>query len=249
MLIIGIDCATVDSKVGVARADYDGSRAVLREAQLCSRAQTVVETVAAWLSGGSNHALLAIDAPLGWPERLGPILSAHRAGEALDTGPNEMFRRATDRFIQSELAKTPLDVGADRIARTAHAALRLLANLRTRLSAEIPLAWNAAFSGVAAIEVYPAATLVAHRFRSGGYKARAQGAQRREVVAAIANVVDVGAHRALLEDHADVLDASVCILAAKDFLEGRAMPPTNLASAQREGWIWVARGPVASSCG
>jgi hypothetical protein len=50
----------------------------------------------------------------------------------------------------------------------------------------IPLAWTPAnVSRVAAIEVYPAATLVAHRICSSGYKKRDQTEERRQIVAAL----------------------------------------------------------------
>ena len=75
-----------------------------------------------------------------------------------------MFRRTIDLFIQQKPKKTPLDVGAGRIARTAYAALAILETLRTELGMAIPLAWTGAdILPVAAMKVYPAATLVAHR--------------------------------------------------------------------------------------
>ena len=241
MLVIGIDCATDEASVGVSLADYDGMRATIRRVQTCSREQPVVEIVTGWLRHASETAILAIDAPLGWPEPMGRVLLGHRAGGGLNVEPNELFRRETDRTIQRELAKTPLDVGADRIARTAYSALALLAELRTRLRTPIPLAWRSTFSGVAAVEVYPAATLIAHGFRSSGYKKPAQVAERRGIVVSVATEIEVGVHRTLLENNADALDAAVCVLAAKDFLQGRAMAPTDLALAQQEGWIWAAR--------
>jgi hypothetical protein len=79
----------------------------------------------------------------------GRVLDTHRAGAAIAISPDAMFRRATDLFIQRELKKTPLDVGADRIARTAYSVLRLLTDLRTKLAAPIPLAWTWAVSGIA----------------------------------------------------------------------------------------------------
>jgi hypothetical protein len=97
-----------------------------------------------------------------------------------------MFRRTTDLFIQARLGKRPLDVGVDRIARTAYAALRILGTLRVELGMPIPLAWAPAdVSRVAAIEVYPAATLLAHRIRSIGYKKRHQIEQRGEIIEAL----------------------------------------------------------------
>jgi hypothetical protein len=62
----------------------------------------------------------------------------------------------------------------------------VLSNLRAELEMPIPLAWTPAdVSRVTAIEVYPAATLVAHRIRSTGYKKRDQTEERREIVAAL----------------------------------------------------------------
>jgi hypothetical protein len=37
----------------------------------------------------------------------------------------------------------------------------------------------------------------------------------------------------------DTLDSVVCLLAAKDFLDGRAVAPENRTLASQEGWIWV----------
>jgi hypothetical protein len=37
----------------------------------------------------------------------------------------------------------------------------------------------------------------------------------------------------------DALDAMICVLAGADFLAGKAYPPTDLALAQKEGWIWI----------
>jgi hypothetical protein len=44
---------------------------------------------------------------------LAETLINYRAGMAIETPPNAMFRRPTDVFIQQKLKKTPLDVGAD----------------------------------------------------------------------------------------------------------------------------------------
>ena len=241
-LLVGIDVATVPAKVGLARATYVDGRVQLEEAMLCTRSSPA-ETLAAWLPGATDPVLLAIDAPLGWPAPLAKSLASHKAGEWIRTPPHEMFRRATDRSIQKKLSKTPLDVGADRIARTAHAALTMLGELRDRLGAPIPLAWSPEIAGIAAIEVYPAATLVAHGMPSSGYKAPSQGAVREKILAALQEWVVVDTDAEILRNHADALDAAVCLLAAKDFLENRAMAPTDLAIARREGWIWAAPKP------
>ena len=111
----------------------------------------------------------------------------------IETPANATFCRTTDLFIQQKLKKTPLDVGADGIARTAYAALAILGNLRTELGMAIPLAWTPLdISPVAAIEVYPAATLLAHRIRSSGYKKHDQTEERREIVEALRARLTIG---------------------------------------------------------
>ena len=239
LLLIGIDCATEDSKVGLALAEYHGGDVTLRDATMCSRTRSVATTVAGWLRASESPALLAIDAPLGWPASMGRALDNHRAGHRIRVPPNELFRRTTDRFIHEHLGKTPLDVGADRIARTAHSALSMLAEVSDLLRRPIPLAWSPEIAGVSAIEVYPAATLVARGWRSTGYKKRAQVAERHEIVVTISASVGIGEHGATLKAFPDALDATVCVLAGKDFLEDACPCPADRSLAEREGWIWA----------
>jgi predicted RNase H-like nuclease len=242
VLLVGIDCAVAETNIGLALAEYNGGGVRLRAATLCDSERPAAKTVVRWLTDARGQALLAIDAPLGWPVALAQSLVRHRAGEEIDSEPNVMFRRATDRFIGRELT-TPLDVGADRIARTAHAALSLLSKVREGLGLEIPLAWAlGTTAGTAAIEVYPAGTLVAHGFQSTCYKKREQVDGRRKILASLRSHIDVDdEHAAKLESNADALDAAVCVLAAKDFLDGRAFPPEDLELAAKEGWIWAYR--------
>lgn len=240
MRVIGLDCATDESKIGVALGEYHAGSVRVSCVEICSRDRPVVSIVAKWLAG-ATEALLAIDAPLGWPASLARALSGHKSGDALTVTPNDMFRRETDRFIQRQIGKTPLDVGADRIARTAHAALVILANLRKVMSASIPLAWNPdSLTGISAIEVYPAATLVAHGFRSSEYKKPQQNDERAEMLSQLGRVLALPADTSQMTRNADVLDAVVCLLAAKDFLDGRAMKPVDTDLAGQEGWIWTA---------
>lgn len=117
---------------------------------------------------GRSSVLLALDAPLGWPEELGRSLLQHRAGDPIESEPNRLFKRKTDAEIFRRLHKRPLEVGANLIARTAHAALGLLNNVRRLTGHDIPLAWDPTNLGrIAAIEVYPAATLLARGFKNG----------------------------------------------------------------------------------
>lgn len=240
-LIIGVDCATDDAKIGLARAERRKGRTTITEAVVCTKSRSATGTVAEWLRGVASPALLAIDAPLGWPIDLGRRLVSHRAGQAIEVDPNLLFRRATDRFVQATLGKIPLDVGADRIARTAHAALQLLGDLRTSLALEIPLAMSPTIVGVSVVEVYPAATLVANGIRSSGYKKPSQIAERREIARPLSRWIDCRLCLSVLETNADVLDSAVCVLAAVDFLEGSAAGPADALLAAHEGWIWARR--------
>jgi predicted RNase H-like nuclease len=240
-MIVGIDCATEDSRVGLALADRSNRRTTIRRATICARESSAADTVADWIRGATVPVLLAIDAPLGWPIDMGRQLVDHRAGQTIEVEPNLLFRRATDRFIQATLGKTPLDIGADRIARTAHAALRLLGNLRKALALPIPLAWTADCVGVSSVEVYPAATLTANGLRSSGYKKPVQQAERTEIVRSLSSWIDCKCCFDDLRGNADVLDAAVCVLAAVDFLEGEAIAPSDPALAAHEGWIWTRR--------
>ncbi len=51
--------------------------------------------------------------------------------------------------------------------------------------------------------------------------------------------MDTSAVREAVLGNADMLDAVVCILAGRDFLEGWAFKPRDQAMARTEGWIWV----------
>jgi hypothetical protein len=232
--IIGIDCATQPEKTGLALALWDGGEVVLREIACGSRHELPAAIVARWLQG-AERAVLALDAPLGWPVALARELANHAAGQPVDAAPAELFRRHTDRVIERLLGKRPLEVGADRIARTAYAALQLLAAVSAETGRPISLVWGAGkLEPMGAIEVYPAATRLARGVpnRPGSLAGLA-----REFA------TDLG----FLETATvDVRDAVVCTLAGADFLAGRAIAPDDLVLAQREGWIWVNRPSSAA---
>lgn len=239
--VVGIDCAVDDKKLGLALGQFDGTRMIVREVAQGNAKQKPAELVVDWLRKyPSERALFALDAPLGWPAALGKALVAHQAGGVIEGTPHELFRRATDRFVKNEIGKQSLDVGADRIARTAHAALRQLEDLRIRLSSDIPLAWNSKIAGLAAIEVYPAATLMAHGINASGYKAPASVSCRARVMTDVATRIELarGVHPDISRG-SDALDAVICLLAAQDFLSGAAHPPEDHELAKKEGWIWV----------
>ncbi|MBS0380666.1 MAG: DUF429 domain-containing protein [Proteobacteria bacterium] len=225
--IVGIDCATEPAKTGLALGYLENGALVAQEAGCACRTAEADQIVYEWLKS-SPKGLIALDAPLGWPTSLARSLQRHEAGSALSESANQMFRRVTDEEIWTRLRKRPFDVGANLIARTAHAALQVLERLRDRLEDAIPLAWSPAWSGrFAAIEVYPAATLLVRGVK--GAPSRDSWLTR-----------EVWRDRPLPRS-SDARDAIVCLTAAADFLEGAARAPDDLQleAARREGWIWV----------
>ncbi|MFZ1396378.1 MAG: DUF429 domain-containing protein [Candidatus Promineifilaceae bacterium] len=239
--IIGIDCATQAQKTGLAVGLWDGTAVSLHTVTLGHKKEPLAHTLANWLPT-DTPTLLAIDAPLGWPGDLGDQLASHQAGDPLPVPPNTLFRRETDRHTWQRTGKLPLDVGADRIARTAHAALALLADLRQLTGQPIPLAWQPQnLPALSAIEVYPAGTskmLFAPK-KVPSYKGMGGGNGRIAILNQLKNYTTLPPETNLMQSNDDALDAALCVLAGADFLRGLAEPPANLAQAQKEGWIWV----------
>jgi predicted RNase H-like nuclease len=237
--LIGIDCATQSKNVGLACGDFNEGKIQIEEVLLGGRGISIVDVIAGWLSN-TPEALIALDAPLGWPQALGSALHRHAAGEPIHIEPNQLFRRETDLFIKRVIGKQPLDVGADRIARTAQAALVLLDDIRKVTGRAIPLAWEPGeATRLSAIEVYPAATLIAHDLQAPGYK-RVDGQQaRQELVHKLGEQISLPADISLLEENDDALDAALCVLAGADFLRCEVYEPNDLELARKEGWIWV----------
>jgi len=274
-IIIGIDCAVDPKNVGLARGRFEGTTVSIEKAgvghavvgaglrpaptqstgsQAKDGTADVVDIISGWMIG-DTPILIAMDAPLGWPVDLAEALAPHSAGKTIAAQPDNMFRRLTDHAIRDRLKKQSLDVGADRIGRTAHAALDLLQKLRMRTGQEIPLPWKPCeHHRVRAIEVYPAGTLTAlfgKTERVPPYKGKDRDKNRRSILEILGHLrkkfegLDVPDHLARrVEDSDHVLDAILCVLAGADFLAGRATAPTEAqrALATKEGWIWV-RGP------
>ena len=239
MLLIGLDAASDFAKFGYAIGHYEHGRVRIKQAGLVDTPgdrNALVSVVAPELRAASK-ALIAIDAPLGWPNSLSAELSNHQAGEAFASDKNSMFRRATDRYVKVLTKKNPLEVGADKIARAAHSALAALKCLRDESGMAIPLAWVKHFAGMAAIEVYPAGTLKARGLPDSSYKKPEQLVVRLDIANRLVN--DIDGLSTYVNGSADVFDACLCLVAAKDFLDGLAEPPFDLQLAKREGWIWI----------
>lgn len=163
--IIGIDCAADPKNIAVAFADLKGETLTIRDVDLGKsstkddrslRIQTLAERIRDRIAGPT---LLALDAPLGWPASMGDSLKDHHAGTLGDLPEiaETLFRRQTDQFVVCRTGKTPLEVGANLIARVTHTALRLLNGLVRDESERKPLSRRRRLTnGVNTIEVYPA---------------------------------------------------------------------------------------------
>lgn len=237
MNIIGIDCATQDKNVGVALGRLTPTRLEVLDVFVGDRPGTVLEYLVKSCAVGEST-LLALDAPLGWPAELGPALVGHTAGDYIAIEANKLFRRRTDEWIKEKLDRQSLDVGADRIARTALSALKILKEVAAGLTTQIPLAWNPRITGIAAIEVYPAATLAAYNIPARAYKESDAVSARKAIFEHLQKLLAVQCSADRLLGNADALDATVCVLAGADFLRGDAHPPDDPDLAAKEGWIW-----------
>ena len=117
MLIVGLDAASDPRKFGLVLCLWSGANlslmaaGTLGDAALRTRLDDELRV--------AERALLAVDAPLGWPAPLAAALATHRAGEAVPASQSALFRRATDIAVHAATGKLPLEVGADRIARAA----------------------------------------------------------------------------------------------------------------------------------
>lgn len=254
--MIGIDWSTEADKVGLARGLYANGHMEVRAVRKGSSSDPPASTIGDWCHSHRGATVLAIDAPLGWPDQMGEVLSKHVAGASLDVERDTMFRRRTDQRIHALIGRIPLAVGADRIARTAVSALSMLGYLRQRLDCPIPLAWDrrdvVGSKDVWAIEAYPAATLSACSLPSKSYKDlkdQSSRDRREEILDGLRERIDLGG--ADLSDvppncdpidHPDALDALVCLLAGLHFLQNESLVKPDADErrlARKEGWIWA----------
>lgn len=236
--LIGIDCAVDPANTGLCMGDYKDGVLTVREA-LNGSGRVPEEIAAGWT--GSGPLLVGLDAPLGWPSPLGDSLVSHRAGDFLDTPANRLFRRFCDDYTAETIGKRPMDVGADRIARTAHGALSLLAGLRRLSGRPLPLGWQPGEppSGEV-IETYPAAWLTVAGLPAKAYKRTEQRNVREEILSGLPGWVRLVCGTQAFLDDADILDALLCLLVCVAYLQGLVRhPPAEKAELiRREGWIW-----------
>jgi predicted RNase H-like nuclease len=220
--IVGVDCAIQEERIGLARATLTAQGKLrLERVTLGTAGESAAASVSQWIAKSSAF-VLALDAPL-----------------ALPHPPETLFRRQTDRLVQKTLGKTPPEVGADRIARTAGAALGMLASVRALSSRKVPLAWQQGKQS-GAIEVYPAATLISRGVAGAGYRAATPAGRRARVkiLDRLANELEIEPARDVMIEDANLFDAMLCAVAGADYARGLCVDPPDLPLARKEGFIW-----------
>jgi hypothetical protein len=238
-IIVGVDCATEAKKIGLAKGLFSNGQLQIVDAGCGGSRERLLSLLADWIRTESR-VLLALDALLGWPIALGKSLVTHTAGTPLSGTAESLFRRETDRLVTEHCRKRPLDVGADRIARTAHAALKLLGELAEIIAQAIPLAWETDFSSAWLQSRFtPQQPSWGSGIRCSQYKKPEHVHVRRDMISKLSEHIDISIDSSVLVHDANVLDAVICGLAGADFLRGDALHPFNPTLAKNEGWIWA----------
>jgi hypothetical protein len=238
--ILAVDCATQPKRIGLCAAWARGGRLVVEEVV----GGDEVDHIATWLAARADDAddvVLALDAPLGWPAPMLDGLDGHVAGVYLPGEANVLFRRTTDIFVHGAIGKLPLDVGADRIARTAHSALELLHEVRALSRHGFALPTTTFEGGSVAIETYPGGTLRAGPWADRGYKGKKGLEVRASLLAELDELITLDCSTEPILANDDLFDSVIAALGGFDYVEGRCFTPSDRSLAEREGGIWVRR--------
>lgn len=260
MLIIGIDSAVQPANNGLTLGSYNNKSINIldkwdRSGNKNKLEQSLIDTLYSWINK-EDQVLFCIDSPLGWPSLFGKTLSVHSAGKSIDinnqiTMKDEMdkfFKRKTDIDIAKRYKKIPLEVSADRIARTAFSTLKRMGILNSMIKPSNPinLLWNNNFPNnqdwLGMIEVYPAVTLLSNELNIRGYKKADSIQLKNELLKNLESRYNIDKSIRKFDftivDHD--FDSLICCLAGIDFIEGRCKQADSAdLELKTEGWIWA----------
>jgi predicted nuclease with RNAse H fold len=237
--IIGVDCATEKKKVAIGYGIFSGDKPILKKVVISEGKEEPVDVICK-LVKKVKPVLFAFDAPLGWPKEMAHILTEHKAGEPIYVDANSLFNRETELFIKKVIGKKPLEIGADRIARTTKWTLDLIDALRKKLGYDIPISWDHnEILPASVIEVYPAATLLSRNINIKGYKSKNNSESRIQILKKLESYIKIDEDKKKIIETSHKLDAVICVLAASDYLRGDCIPPPEELSVEKEGWIWI----------
>lgn len=95
--VIGVDCATIDKKIdkkiGLALCEFIDGSVRVTDVRNGSVEEKAVDVITRWLLQSLHSpALIAIDAPLGWPTGLSDALAQHLAGKNIAVEPTASAR-------------------------------------------------------------------------------------------------------------------------------------------------------------
>lgn len=231
MRCLGVDLASQPKNTSVA---------VLEGARLVRLDSVADDDLIVELAVDAN--VVGIDAPLGWPDAFVDVVGAHHRGEAIPPAePRTLQLRHTDLFVADRTGKRPLSVSTDRIGVVALRAIRLLERLAGP---------GADRSGGASVyETYPGGAVAAWALVGRSYKRADSSEERRAIVDALAEHLDLGGHADQMIASDDDLDAVLCAAVAGLAAAGRTFAPPDVAPdaerASREGWIHIPSGPIS----
>jgi hypothetical protein len=238
MKIIGLDSAVQEKDNGLVLCEYNDTHEMILK-DVWDHKQPLVVQICEWLKD-RKKTLIGIDAPLGWPFQFSKGLQDHHAGMYLGDDAKAFFRRETDLDIAKRFHKTPLEVSADRIGRTAFMSLKRIREISERSHRKVSLVWNTRDDyDVGFIEVYPAATLLANKLDIKGYKKNYE--IRLKLLAELKSQCSKqGMDKIDIATIDHNFDAFICCLAVYDFLTGTCKAPEKITKRiNKEGWIWT----------
>ena len=230
--VVGIDFAASPSNTWAAFGDIDHSgtvRITKIEHQIAD--DDIVRIVE------EGHAVVGIDVPFGWPDQFVSFVSRYHEQHWGPTVSRARFRfRITDEFVHQQTDKWPLSVSTDKLGIPAHRMASLLPRLER---CDVP-PMRTDGHATHVIEVYPGATLSALGLQEPGYK-RADAGDVRERIVTNLGEYGVEFSRGAADDCRridDALDASICALTARFYLEGATWDPPSDPVVEKEGWIF-----------
>jgi len=237
MKIIGFDSAVQESNIGLVLCNYLNGVITIEDKK--DSKLTSEEQIIKW-STTNELIIMGVDSPLGWPKYFGSSLKEHIAGNQIDSDPVSFFERTTDKFIYKTFKKKPLEVSADRIARTAYYTLNRLNYINKNIEKKYEILWNPnniLINGF--IEVYPAATLIANDIIIKGYKDNKSCRERIIHELKLKYQFNLNPDINIINTDHD-FDAFICCLAVHDFIQQNVYFPINEVDIYKtEGWIWT----------
>ena len=234
MLTVGIDMASQAERTAACRLQWREGRATILEI----RSRVSDDELKDLIQGPADK--IGIDVPLGWPTAFVEAVSRHSVGQPFGTAcVHELAYRATDRQLADRGHGWPLSVSADRLAYPAMRAARLLGAIDRSGEGTV-------------VEVYPALALHVWGLPHRTYKGRVNRGRLEELLTVLRGrapwLIVTGDQWNRLVNDDNAADALITSLVARAAALGMCdpIPPEQMDSARREGWIAV---PPADSLG